>query len=120
MASSEQYLKKIYYDSSNPASFAGPDELYRFARKDGKFVLSKYKIKKWLQRQEPYSLQRPIKRPVKRKSCCDWHRRPMGCRFNGWQNVQNIIVDIALYWWQSISSPNTYGCDHWRTREANL
>ncbi len=52
MASWEQYLKKIYYDSANPASFAGPDELYRFVRKDEKFVLSKYKIKKWLQRQE--------------------------------------------------------------------
>ena len=25
-----------------------------------------FKIKKWLQRQGPYSLQRPIKRPVKR------------------------------------------------------
>jgi transposase InsO family protein len=66
MASWEQYLKKIYYNSSNPASFAGPDKLYRFVRNDGKFVLSKYKIKKWLQRQEPYSQQRPIKRPVKR------------------------------------------------------
>ena len=66
MASLEQYLKKIYYDSSNPTSFAGPDKLYRFVRKDGKSVLSKYTIKKWLQRQEPYSLQRPIKRPVKR------------------------------------------------------
>jgi hypothetical protein len=66
MASWEQYLKKIYYDSLNPASFAGPDKLYRFVRKDGKFVLSKYKIKKWLQRQEPSILQRPIKRTVKR------------------------------------------------------
>jgi hypothetical protein len=46
MASWEQYLKKIYYDPSNPASFAGPDKLYRFVRKDGKFVLSKYKITK--------------------------------------------------------------------------
>jgi hypothetical protein len=46
MASWEQYLKKIYYNSSNPASFAGPDKLYRFVIKDGKFVLSKYKIKK--------------------------------------------------------------------------
>ena len=66
MASWEQYLKKIYYDSSNPASFAGPDKLCRFVRKDEKFVLSKYKINKLLQRQEPYSLKRPIKRPVKR------------------------------------------------------
>jgi hypothetical protein len=48
MASWEQYLKKIYYDSSNPASFASPDKLYRFVRKDVKFVLSKYKIKKIL------------------------------------------------------------------------
>jgi transposase InsO family protein len=66
MASWDQYLKKIYYNSSNPASFAGPDKVYKFVRKDGKFVLSLYKKKKWLQRQEPYSLQRHIKRPVKR------------------------------------------------------
>jgi hypothetical protein len=66
MASWEQYLKKIHYDSSNPASFAGPDKLCRFVRKDEKFVLRKYKINKLLQRQEPYSLQRAIKRPVKR------------------------------------------------------
>ena len=39
-------FKEKYYDSSNPASFAGPDKLYRFVIKDGKFVLSKYKIKK--------------------------------------------------------------------------
>jgi hypothetical protein len=38
MATWKQYLKKIYYD---PASFAGPDKLYRFVRQDGKFVLSK-------------------------------------------------------------------------------
>ena len=35
-------------------------------RKDGKFVLSKYKIGKWLQRQEPHSLQRPLKMSFKR------------------------------------------------------
>lgn len=62
----DKYLKKIYYDPASPASFSGPDKLYRFVRKDGKFVLSKYKIRKWLQRQEPYSLQRPLKRKFKR------------------------------------------------------
>ena len=66
MASLEQYLKDIYYNPSNAASFAGPDKLYRFVRKDGKFVISKYKIRKWLQRQESYSLQRPLKRKFKR------------------------------------------------------
>ena len=65
MASWEQYLKKIDYNPSNPASFAGPDKLYRFVRNDGKFELSKYKIRKWLQRQEPYCLQRSLKRSFK-------------------------------------------------------
>ena len=37
-------------------------------RKDGKFVISKYKIRKWLQRQETYSLQRPLKRSFKRNN----------------------------------------------------
>ena len=59
-------LKQIYYDQSNPASFVGTDKLYRFVRKDGIIVLSKYKIRKWLQRQEPYSLQRQLKRSFRR------------------------------------------------------
>ena len=29
-------------------------------KKDGKYNISKYKIKKWLQRQERYSMQRPL------------------------------------------------------------
>ena len=66
MSTWEDYLTNIYYDPSNPASFSGPDKLYRYVRKTGKYVLSKYKIRKWLQRQEPYSLQRPVRRSFKR------------------------------------------------------
>ena len=115
MASWEQYLKKIYYDSSNPASFAGSDKLYRFVRKDGKFVLSKYKIKKWLQRQEPYSLQRPIKRPVKRNRVVvigiddQWDVDLMDMTKFSKYNRGYYFILVAK---KSISSPNTYGCDH--------
>ena len=62
----EKYLQKIYYSPSNVASFTGPEKLYAFAKRDGKYKLSKYKIRKWLQRQEPYSMQRPIRRPKNR------------------------------------------------------
>ena len=65
MVSWEDYLKEIYYNPHNPASYAGP-ELYRYVRKDGKYVLSKYKIRKWLQRQESYSLQRPVRKTFAR------------------------------------------------------
>ena len=57
----EDYLKKIYYDPTSPASFSGPDKLYVYVKKDGK-----YKIKKWLQQQEPYSMQRPLRKPSNR------------------------------------------------------
>jgi hypothetical protein len=62
----EDYLKNIYFSPSKPASLSGPDKLYQFVKKDGKYNISKYKIRKWLQRQEPYSLQRPYRRPTNR------------------------------------------------------
>jgi hypothetical protein len=62
----EDYLEKIYYVPANAGSFSGPDKLHRYVQKMGKCVLSKYKIRKWLQRQEPYSLQRSVRRNFKR------------------------------------------------------
>jgi hypothetical protein len=100
MASWEQYLKKIYYDPSNPASFSGPDKLHRFVRKDGKFVLSKYKIRKWLQRQESYSLQRPLKRSFKRNKVIvkgiddQWDVDLIDMtKFANYNNEYNFILD---------------------------
>lgn len=52
----EAYLKEIYYNPSNPASFSGPDKLFRYVKNDGKYDITKYKIKKWLQSQESYSM----------------------------------------------------------------
>lgn len=62
----EDYLAKIYYNPVNAGSFSGPEKLYRYVRQDGKYVLSKYKIRKWLQRQEAYSLQRGVRRHFKK------------------------------------------------------
>ncbi|XP_041350819.1 uncharacterized protein LOC121369811 [Gigantopelta aegis] len=62
----EDYLKDIYYDPTNPASFSVSDKLYRYVRRAVKYVISKNNIRKWLQRQEAYSLQRPIRRKFAR------------------------------------------------------
>lgn len=62
----ENYLQEIYYNPENAGSFSGPDKLFRYVRKDGKYVISKYKIRKWLQKQEAYSLQRPLRRRFQR------------------------------------------------------
>lgn len=37
--------------------------MYAFVKRDGKYKLSKYKIRKWPQNKEFYSMQRPIRRP---------------------------------------------------------
>ncbi|XP_033729515.1 uncharacterized protein LOC117318663 [Pecten maximus] len=68
MLSWEDFLRDIYYDLANAGSFSGPDKLYRYVRKDGKYVISKYKIRKLLQRKEPYSLQISFRRPFKRNT----------------------------------------------------
>ncbi|XP_033756181.1 uncharacterized protein LOC117338925 [Pecten maximus] len=66
MAAWEDYLRDIYFNPSKPASLSGPDKVYRFVKKEGKFNISKYKTRKWLQRHEAYSLQRPNRKPANR------------------------------------------------------
>jgi transposase InsO family protein len=61
MSTWQKYLKDIYYNPANPASFSGPNKLFHFVQKDGKYILSEYKLRKWLSSQEPYSLQRPYR-----------------------------------------------------------
>lgn len=49
----EDYLKWIYYDAKHPGSLSGFEKLYRA---DGKYVLSRSKIRQWLQKQETFTL----------------------------------------------------------------
>lgn len=54
----EEYLKKIWYDPAHPGSFAGPSKLYQVVKQEGKFNVGMSKIKKFLQNQDAYSLQK--------------------------------------------------------------
>ena len=50
MAPWEDYLRKIYYDPLHPASFAGPQKLYKVEKKnEGKFNIGMHRIRKFLQ-----------------------------------------------------------------------
>ena len=61
MSNWEKYLKDIYLDPSHPASFGGPDRLYKIVKKEGKHKISHSQIKRWIQKQESYSLNKGIK-----------------------------------------------------------
>ena len=58
----EEYLKKIWYDPRHPASFAGPSKLYQVVKREGKYDIGLRRIKKFLQNQDAYSLQKKVRR----------------------------------------------------------
>ena len=108
----ENYLKNIYYNPSNPASFSGPDKLYQFVKKNGKYMISKYRIRKWLQREDAFSLQRESRKPIKRSRIVvagiddQWSADLMDM-----VNSPNPIKEFGLSWLSSMCFPNTCGCD---------
>ena len=66
MSNWEKYLKDIYLDPANPASFSNPQRLYKYIKKEGKFKISHSQIKKWIQKQESYSRNKSVKRNFQR------------------------------------------------------
>ena len=52
-ADKEAYLKSIYYNVSHPASYSGLDRLYREVKKEGRFQLTRKKLKAWLKHGRP-------------------------------------------------------------------
>lgn len=54
----EQYLKKVLYDPRHPGSFAGATKLYEIVKKEGKYDIGLNRIKKFLQNQDAFSLQK--------------------------------------------------------------
>ena len=44
----EKYLHGLYYNLESPARFGGVEAVYSAAKEDGKFQLSRNKIRTWL------------------------------------------------------------------------
>lgn len=51
METYKDYLTEIYYDSGHPAAFSGEEKLYREVKKEGRYRISRNKIRNWLQEQ---------------------------------------------------------------------
>ena len=66
MSDWKQYLSSIYFDTTHPASYAGPSKLYNIVSKEGKFKIGRHRIHQWLQDQEAYSLTRSARRKFPR------------------------------------------------------
>ena len=62
----ENYLHSVYYDTEHPGSFGGLEKLYQAVRREGKYVLCRSKIKRWLRKQETFTLHRQVNPKLKR------------------------------------------------------
>lgn len=61
----EEFLKKVYYDTSHPSGFGGVDAVYRAVQKEG-VDISRKQVTRWLRQQPTYTLHKPIRRRFKR------------------------------------------------------
>ena len=59
-------LKKIYYELSAAGAFLGTDKLYRVIKCKGITNIGKHSIRKWLRKQDDYSLQKPVRQSFKK------------------------------------------------------
>ena len=62
----EEYLTQLYYNPKRSGSLGGVERLYRDVKKEGKYDISRAQLKKWLMKQDTYTLHKPARRHYKR------------------------------------------------------
>ena len=62
----EDFLKSLYLNPTQPASYQGPQKLFAAVQRDGRFRLTYEQIKKWVRQFESYSLNQRIKKNFQR------------------------------------------------------
>lgn len=65
-ADQENYLRTIYFDPSHVVSYQSPYRLFKFVRQDGRYQIKFDLIKKWLNNQASYSLNKNVMRTFHR------------------------------------------------------
>lgn len=101
----EEYLKRIYTTPQHPASFSGPEKLRQVTQKEGLFNISRSDIRKFLETQDTYTVNRSVRRRFKRNKViahgvndqfdidlCDVSRL---ARFNS--NVRFLLVAVDVF-----------------------
>ena len=62
----EKYLETIYSDPGHPASFTGPEKLYKWVKENTRYPITRKDVRGWLSGVETYTLHREAKRKFPR------------------------------------------------------
>lgn len=66
MDQEENDISNIYYNATKPAAYQGAEKIRLTLKDEGINNIGIHKIRKWLQNQDDYSLQKPVRRRFKR------------------------------------------------------
>lgn len=66
MDNQDKLIENIYNHPSKPGAFLGAQKIHKVLKNSGHTKPGIYKIRKWLQNQDDYSLQKPVRRNFKR------------------------------------------------------
>ncbi len=105
-----EYLEEIYYDPQHPSSYSGLEKLYRTIKEDGKFRITRTQLRKWLQKQETYTLHRRTQRQKRKLHVlspevdfqwdCDLADMASQTKHNkGWRYFLIAAVVLSRYVW---------------------
>ncbi len=117
----EKYLSQLYYNLESPASFAGIDSIYRAVKNDGKYQISRNKIRQWLQTQHTYTLHKPVRYRFKRNRVIvgriddEWEADlvimgSLSTHNNGHKYVLTVIDVLSKYVWVEPLKSKTGEC----------
>ena len=106
----EKYLHNLYYNPESPASFGGVEAVYRAVKEDGKFQLSRNKIRTWLRQQDTYTLHKPVRYRFKRNRVIvggidkEWEADlvimdSLSKENNGYKYILTVIDVFSKYAW---------------------
>ena len=70
----ENYLKQVYYNPKNPASFSEVERLYQYVKQHSQFKISRGIIRQWLSKQETYTLHHPVRRKFQRPRVLSFYK----------------------------------------------
>ena len=62
----DEYLSSVYYNPKRTGGLGGVERLYLDVKKDGKYNISRAQLKKWLMKQDTYTLHKPARRNYRR------------------------------------------------------
>jgi transposase InsO family protein len=66
MSNYTDYLRQLYYTPGNQGALSGPEKLYQAVKEDGKYRISRAKIRQFLNNEDAYSLLKPTRQTFPR------------------------------------------------------